>query len=93
MKNSDDGNDEQSIDDDEEHCEDGNKNDVISAEYSFLFKEFDTSIDLLTNQFKKLLLNANVQMFSLKMEYNSLQDYVKENCKTENMHCIAIWRG
>ena len=91
MKNNDNGS-ERSIDDDDEHCEDDNKNDVISAEYSFLFKEFDTSTNILTNQFKKLLLNANVQILSLKMEYNSLQDYVKENCKTENMHCIAIWR-
>ena len=71
MKNNDNGS-EQSIDDDDEHCEDDNKNDVISAENSFLFKEFDTSTNLFTNQFKKLLLNANVQILSLKMEYNSL---------------------
>ena len=32
-------------------------------------------------------------MTSLKMEYKSLQDYVKENYKTENMDYIAIWKS
>ena len=27
------------------------------------------------------------------MEYKSLQDYVKENYKDENMDYIAIWRS
>ena len=27
------------------------------------------------------------------MQYRSLQDYVRENCKIENIHYIAIWRS
>ena len=29
----------------------------------------------------------------LEMQYRSLQDYVRENCKIENIHYIAIWRS
>ena len=28
----------------------------------------------------------------MKIEYKSLQDYVKENCKIENMDYVVIWR-
>ena len=83
-ENSDNGNDEQSDDGNEQiddengkHCDKNNKNDVNSAENSYRFTEVDSSIDLLTKQFENPLLNTDVQISSLKMEYECLQDYVK----------------
>ena len=42
---------------------------------------------------KKSLLNAGVLISSLKMEYKSLQDFIKENYKTKIMDYIAISRS
>ena len=86
-----DDDDEQS-DDDGEHCDNDNKNDLNSAKNSFLFTEVDSSIDLLTNSSKNPLLNVDVQISLLKMEYK-FQDYVKQNYKTESVDFIAIWRS
>ena len=76
-ENSDNGNDEQIDDENGKHCDKNNKNDVNSAENSYRFTEVDSSIDLLTKQFENPLLNTDVQISSLKMEYECLQDYVK----------------
>ena len=45
------------------------KNDVNSAENTFLFSELDSPTDLLTKQFQKPILNTDVQISSSKMEY------------------------
>ena len=89
-ENSGGGNDEQSDHDNDQsdhnngkHGYNDSKNDVISAKNSFRFTVVDSSIDLLTKQFGNPLLNADVQISSLKMEYKSLQDNVKENYKTK----------
>ena len=71
--------DEQSDDDNGKHCDNDNKNDVNSAKNSFGFTEVDFSIDLLTKQFENPPLNTEVLISSLNMEYQSFQDYVKEN--------------
>ena len=89
----DNGNDEQSDGENGKYCDIDNKNDVNSAENPFCFTEGDSSIDLWTKEFESRLLNAGVQISSLRMEYKSLHDYVKENYKTENMDYIAIWRS
>ena len=36
------------------------------------------------------LLNADFQISSFKMKYRSLQDHIKENCKTENMDILKL---
>ena len=58
-----------------------------------LFIEINSSIDLLANRFGNPLLNANVQIPTLKMEYKSLSDYLRENYKLENLNYIEIWRN
>ena len=52
--------------------DDDKENDVNLAAESFLFTEVNSSIDLLTKQFEKFLLNTNVQISLLKKEYKSL---------------------
>lgn len=75
-----------------EHWEDDNENEANSAENSFLSTEVDFSINSLNKQFENLLLNIHFQISSLKVEYKSLRDYIKENYKTENMDYIVITR-
>ena len=96
-ENNDNGNDEQnddyneqSDDDNGKHCDNNNKNDVNSAEDSFCFTEVDSSINLLTKQCENLLLNTDVQISSLKMEYKIIS---KKPWETENMDYIAIRRS
>lgn len=52
--------------------DDDKENDINLAAESFLFTEVNSSIDLLTKQFEKFLLNTNVQISLLKKEYKSL---------------------
>ena len=59
-KNNENGNDEKIDDEEDEHCDNDNKNDVNSAENSFLFTKVDSSNDSLTKQFKNPFLNADV---------------------------------
>ena len=61
-KQSDDDNEEQSDHGNGKHCDNGNYIDVNSDEKSFLFTEVDSSIDLMTEQFKNPLVNVNVQI-------------------------------
>ena len=60
--------DEQSVNDNSKHRDKDSKNDVNSAENSFCFTEVDSSIDL-TKQFGNPLLNADVQISLLKVDY------------------------
>lgn len=90
---SDDDKDEQSVGDQSKHCGNENGNDINAAKNSFLCKEVDSSIDLLTKQFKNALLNTDIQLSLLKMTYKSLQDHVKENCRSKNIDYTSIWRS
>ena len=91
------GLDSETAEESDDPCSDNEEDDSNSenetVDEPFLFTAVDSSIDLLVNHFEKPLLNADVQISSLKLEFRSLLEYVKENYKTENMDYITVWRS
>ena len=57
-----------------------------------IFTRADASIDQLVKQFETPLLNANIEIPSLKMEFKNLADYVTRHYKVESMDYVNLWR-